>query len=120
MLPLCSEMPVLLLGGAEDGVIVTSSTRYGVDAEPDTMMRRTFEEALTGERGDRYLAIILYAGECLAHRVGLCDICGGQQGTLEDQVLAELRLPETTFDTQAPFLRRRLEAMGLAPAPALA
>lgn len=58
VLPLCSELPVLLLGGSEDGVIVTSSNRYGVQAEPDTMIRRTFDESLGGERGDRYLAIV--------------------------------------------------------------
>ena len=58
ILPICSEMPFLLLGGSEDGVIVSSAVRYGTESHPDTPIRRTFAEAITGARGDRYMAIL--------------------------------------------------------------
>ncbi len=58
ILPICADMPFLLLGGSEDGVIVSSAVRYGTDSQPDTPIRRTFEEAIAGERGDRYMAIL--------------------------------------------------------------
>lgn len=58
ILPICSDMPFLLLGGSEDGVIVSSAVRYGTESQPDTPIRRTFEEALGGARGDRYMAIL--------------------------------------------------------------
>ncbi len=57
-LPLCADMPVLLLGGSEDGVIVSSAVRYGTQSQPDTPLRKTFENAIAGTRGDRILAIV--------------------------------------------------------------
>jgi predicted dienelactone hydrolase len=57
-LPVSPDMPILLLGGSEDGVIVSSAIRYGTESQPDTPLRRTFERAIWGTRGDRYLAIV--------------------------------------------------------------
>ncbi len=58
ILPLSADMPFLLLGGSEDGVIASSAARYGIESRPDAPMRRTFDEGIAGERGDRYLAIL--------------------------------------------------------------
>lgn len=60
VLPVCNQVPLLLMVGSEDGVIAASSSRYGDSVAPDPILpvRRTFEEALEGDRGDRYLAII--------------------------------------------------------------
>ncbi len=58
ILPVSADMPMLLLGGSEDGVIVSSAVRYGTESEPDTPIRRTFVEAISGASGDRYMAIL--------------------------------------------------------------
>ena len=57
VLPCSSELPLLLMGGARDGVIAASSARYGQEADPVLPLRRTFEEGIAGRRGDRYLVI---------------------------------------------------------------
>jgi predicted dienelactone hydrolase len=58
-LPLPDALPMLLMGGACDGVIVNSSQRYGMTpAEAGNSIERTFKEALSGGRNDRYLAIL--------------------------------------------------------------
>lgn len=51
------DVPLLLMGGARDGVIAASSARYGQPADPVAPLRRTFEEAIAGARGDRHLVI---------------------------------------------------------------
>lgn len=62
LLPLPAQVPALLLGGSEDGVIAASSFRYGGDgaATPDATgpVLRTFREAIGSARGDSYLAIV--------------------------------------------------------------
>jgi len=57
VLPCSSELPLLLMGGARDGVIAASSARYGQAADPVLPLRCTFEQGITGQRGDRYLVI---------------------------------------------------------------
>lgn len=53
-----SEKPILMLGGNRDGVIVWSARRYGkTDADSTLALKQTFEKAIGGTRGDRYLAI---------------------------------------------------------------
>ncbi len=48
-----SETPMLLLSGAVDGVIEASRGRYLSDPDaPHDPVRRTFDEAVTSERGD--------------------------------------------------------------------
>lgn len=52
-------LPLLLLGGTCDGVIASSSQRYGATWEDATTpIRRTFEEAIAGGRGDSYLLLL--------------------------------------------------------------
>ncbi len=61
-LDLPAGLPLLLMGGSEDGVIAASSFRYGGDGdgEPDPIgpLARTFSEALASTRDDSYLAIV--------------------------------------------------------------
>jgi predicted dienelactone hydrolase len=60
IMPLSTDLPMLIMGGSRDGVIAASSHRYGDDADstPSERIERTFQEGLGGERGDRYLAIV--------------------------------------------------------------
>jgi predicted dienelactone hydrolase len=56
--PITSEKPILMLGGNNDGVITWSARRYGKEAEDCTIsLKQTFDQAIGGNRGDRYLAI---------------------------------------------------------------
>jgi predicted dienelactone hydrolase len=59
ILPLPDSLPLLLIGGTNDGVIANSSHRYGVTWErATTPIERTFTEAIAGGRGDSYLLLI--------------------------------------------------------------
>lgn len=55
-----SRVPLLLLGGSRDGCIAHSAGRYGQEREGSATARveLTFDEGLTSERDDCYLAII--------------------------------------------------------------
>jgi dienelactone hydrolase len=59
ILPLPDNLPLLLMGGTQDGVIAKSSFRYGVEWEtPTTPVERTFQEAIAGGRNDSYLLLL--------------------------------------------------------------
>jgi dienelactone hydrolase len=59
ILPLPDNLPLLLMGGTQDGVITRSSFRYGVEWEtPTTPVERTFQEAIAGGRNDSYLLLL--------------------------------------------------------------
>ncbi len=59
ILSLPDSLPVLLIGGTRDGVIANSSHRYGVTwEEATTPVKRTFQEAIVGGRGDSYLLLL--------------------------------------------------------------
>ncbi len=62
VLALPGQLPTLLLGGSEDGVIAASGFRYGDDGvntpDPIGPLERTFHEGLKRDRGDSHLAII--------------------------------------------------------------
>ena len=59
ILPLPDVLPLLLMGGTQDGVIAHSSDRYGVTWEQATTpVERTFHEGLAGGRGDSYLVLL--------------------------------------------------------------
>jgi hypothetical protein len=56
--PITSEKPILMLGGNNDGVITWSARRYGKTDEDSTVsLKQTFDKAIGGNRGDRYLVI---------------------------------------------------------------
>lgn len=61
-LKLPDALPLLLIGGSEDGVIAASSFRYGGDggSRPDPVgpVAQTFERSVGSKRGDCYLAIV--------------------------------------------------------------
>lgn len=62
LLKLPDALPLLVLGGSEDGVIASSAFRYGSDGssapDPTGPVERTFHEGLGSARGDSYLAIL--------------------------------------------------------------
>lgn len=57
--PLPGDVPLLLMGGERDGVVVASSHRYGAPhGDPFALLRRTFTEAIPGGRGDAHLFLL--------------------------------------------------------------
>ena len=57
--PLAADVPLLILGGTEDGVIACRAAAYGLDEGDNiTPLMRTFEEGIARNNGDSYLAII--------------------------------------------------------------
>lgn len=60
ILPLPDSLPMLLMGGTEDGVIAHNSQIYGLEqwSTPAEPVIRTFKEAIKHERKDSYLVII--------------------------------------------------------------
>ena len=59
-MPLADDLPLLLMGGTQDGVIAASGHRYGQQgaASASAAIERTFATAIRGGRGDRYLLIV--------------------------------------------------------------
>jgi len=56
ILPLPSQLPVLLIGGTHDGVIAGSAHRYGDQGgDPLARVRDTFEHGIRSDRGDSFL-----------------------------------------------------------------
>jgi len=59
ILPLPGALPLLLMGGTQDGVIAASSERYGMRTGDATRsVVRTFREAIAGGRDDTYLLLL--------------------------------------------------------------
>lgn len=58
ILPLPDSLPLLLMAGTCDGVIVNSSDQYGMRPHPTTPVIRTFQEAIAGGRNDSYLVLL--------------------------------------------------------------
>jgi predicted dienelactone hydrolase len=60
IMPLAGDLPLLLMGGSEDGVIAASGHRYGdqQSASSTERVERTFHEGIPGSRGDRFLLIV--------------------------------------------------------------
>ena len=52
VMPVPSAVPLLITAGARDGVIEASRDRYRSDSSTHDPVRRTFEEAVTSDRGD--------------------------------------------------------------------
>ncbi|MEM7591728.1 MAG: dienelactone hydrolase [Cyanobacteria bacterium P01_A01_bin.83] len=60
ILPIPDSLPMLLIGGTEDGVIANNSQIYGIEqwSTPATPVIRTFREGIKQEQGDSCLVII--------------------------------------------------------------
>ena len=70
LLPVNGSLPMLIMGGEQDGVIAASANRYGdaEDSSPTERIARTFDEALTSQREDSHLVLIKGANHfCFAH-----------------------------------------------------
>ena len=63
ILALPNSVPMLLLGGTQDGVIANNSGIYGLDrwASAATPVVRTFKEAIARQQGDTYLVLLAEA-----------------------------------------------------------
>lgn len=55
-----SKIPLLIMGGTRDGCIAHSAGRYGTDTQGSATARveQTFDEAISSDREDCYLAVI--------------------------------------------------------------
>jgi predicted dienelactone hydrolase len=60
IMPISRDLPLLVMGGSRDGVIASSSHRYGddEDSSPTERVERTFHEGIRGKRNDRHLLIV--------------------------------------------------------------
>jgi dienelactone hydrolase len=59
ILPLPDKLPMLLMGGTNDGVIANSSGLYGIqEGDATTSIMRTFQEAIVGGRDDSYVVFL--------------------------------------------------------------
>ena len=60
IMPISSDLPLLIMGGSRDGVIAASGHRYGDDGDskPTERVERSFHEGIKGKRNDRYLLIV--------------------------------------------------------------
>ncbi|MCY3577404.1 MAG: alpha/beta hydrolase [bacterium] len=68
VVPIPAQVPVMLLGGADDGVIAASRDRYRTDDEAHDPVRRTFAEAIVRQQGDSWLVELADAGH-----FAICD-----------------------------------------------
>jgi hypothetical protein len=145
VLRLSDDLPLLVLGGNRDGVIAASGGRYraeGVVESEDTQrediaelavapLLHTFEKALGGARGDRFLAILDGANHfSLAHpqdmttgrpyldrpatrpgeeiRALLLELIGAFVGAyLRDDAAAACALRERAADERLPLFMRK-------------
>ncbi len=63
-----SKVPVMLLSGADDGVIAASRDRYRTDDSAHDPVHRTFAEAIQRQQGDSWLVELADAGH-----FAICD-----------------------------------------------
>ena len=72
ILSLSNSVPMLLMGGTNDGVIANNSKIYGIDewSTPTTPIVRTFREAISREQNDSYLVLLQEANHfSIAERI---------------------------------------------------
>jgi dienelactone hydrolase len=60
--PVPAKVPVMLLSGADDGVIAASRDRYRTDHGAHDPVRRTFDEAVNRQQGDSWLVELAGTG----------------------------------------------------------
>ena len=102
-----AEAPVMLLGGASDGVIAASRDRYRDDDGIHDPVRRTFEEAVGRSRGDSWLVELADAGHfTICHPV---DTTSGRSYLEPDPDDAGPAVRELLGDLIAAFIAASLE-----------
>lgn len=62
VVPVPARVPIMLLGGADDGVIAASRDRYRTDDGAHDPVRQTFAEAIGRQQGDSWLVELADAG----------------------------------------------------------
>ncbi|MYH71731.1 MAG: alpha/beta hydrolase [Acidimicrobiia bacterium] len=68
VVPIPAQVPIMLLGGSDDGVIAASRDRYRTDDEAHDPVHRTFSEAIHRQQGDSWLVELADAGH-----FAICD-----------------------------------------------
>ena len=102
VLELPSQLPLLLIGGSNDGVIAASAHRYSAgDAAPDRL-RQTFDEAIRSERGDCYLMNVEGANHFSLARP--CDETTGRAFLDGDETADPAQLCQLLVDAFAAFV----------------
>ncbi|MCA9322527.1 MAG: HDOD domain-containing protein [Planctomycetes bacterium] len=88
---------------------------------PESLVRAVefHHDPLSAPNRHRYLAILIYAAECLAKRAGFADLFGDDALQLEHRILEELRLDDLILRAHVPVLRRMVadadQCMALEP-----
>ncbi len=101
-----AKVPVLLLGGADDGVIAGSRDRYGTGDGGHDPMGRTFAEAINRDQGDSWLVELTEAGH-----FAICDpvdTTSGRRFLEPDQADSEPAVRELLGDLIAAFVAAAL------------
>ena len=102
-----AEVPVMLLGGASDGIIAASRDRYRNDGGVHDPVRRTFAEAIGHHRGDSWLLELAGAGHfSICHPV---DTTSGRSFLEPDPGGTDPAVRELIGDLVAAFIAAGLE-----------
>ncbi|KPQ39446.1 MAG: Alpha/beta hydrolase family [Phormidium sp. OSCR] len=111
ILPLPDRLPLLLMGGTQDGVIGQGGQQYGVVwDEPVTPIVRTFEEAIAGGRNDSYLLLLKGANHfTIAHPF---EAIASMTHLDEPAVVAQSPLRQIMVEAIASFLTAYLDLGG--------
>ena len=99
--PIPAKVPMLLLGGADDGVIAASRDRYRTDDGAHDPIRRTFAEAIHRQQGDSWLVELAGAGH-----FAICDpvdTTSGRSFLEPDSATADPAVQELLGDLIAAF-----------------
>ena len=106
VLPIPAKVPIMLLGGADDGVIAASRDRYRTDDGDHDPVRRTFAEAIPRQEGDSWLVELAGAGH-----FAICDpvdTTSGRSFLEPDSATADPTVPELLGDLIAAFVAASL------------
>ena len=104
--PIPAKVPMLLLGGADDGVIAASRDRYRTDDNAHDPVRRTFAEAIHRQQGDSWLVELAGAGH-----FAICDpmdTTSGRSFLESDSTSADPAIWELLGDLIAAFIAASL------------
>ena len=101
-----AKVPMMLLGGADDGVIAASRDRYRTDDGAHDPVRRTFAEAIPRQQGDSWLVELAGAGH-----FAICDpvdTTSGRSFLEPDSAKTDPAVQEMLGDLIAAFISASL------------